>query len=218
MSSYTQHPLYNTLVNYTNATRRRYFIGILLACIALIIYTNVSKWQGQVNNCELFPQNNSTVSHLSKNHGPPYLAFIISPMPKRLNATLTNLQTVLPGYFNIKHKQSVPFTDSRIVLKGDKYASSLLLSFIDIWTDLGAKSEAELKDNDWIFIFEDDVNIVSMDVIQRFYPQIYAKWNYSNPNTSIAGSKRLFRIKLFECTHIDSSYKVMSIYPRREII
>jgi hypothetical protein len=124
-------------------------------------------------------------------------------MSTRLNATLTNLKTALPGYFNIKHKQSVPFTDSRIVLNGDKYASSLLLSFIDIWMDLGARSEAELKDNDWIFIFEDDVNIVSMDVIQRFYPEIHAKWKYSNPNSSIAGSKRLFRMKIFECTQTD---------------
>jgi hypothetical protein len=105
---------------------------------------------------------------------------------------LSNLNTVLPNYFNIRHKQPVSLNDTRIYKEGHKEILSLSLTYIDLWNDFGARPEAEYTDNDWIFLFEDDVNIVPFTIIQSFHPQLYAKWNCTNPNSSIAGSKRLF--------------------------
>ena len=197
MSSYEQHPFYQAIFqeNYNYYVLRLRFAGILLLCIALIIYINVSLLKLQekkFNNCIPSPLIKSTASHLRKSRGPPYLAYIISSTQRRFNFTLVNLNTVLPNYFNIKQKQSVSHNDSRIFRNSDPQVSSLLLTYIDLWSDFGARSEAEFTDNDWMFLFEDDVNIVHPKIIESFHPQIYAKWNYSNPNSSIAGSKGLF--------------------------
>ena len=94
--------------------------------------------------------------------------------------------------FNIQHKQRVSTNDSWIV---SRRVSSLLLTYIDLWNGIGAKTESELTDDDWIFLFEDDVNIVGFNIIEKFYPQIYAKWNHSNSNNSLAGLNRFLIMK-----------------------
>jgi hypothetical protein len=191
MNSYVQHLYDNIFKNdFNNCTLRRRFTGILLIIIALMIYINMSKLQKKSNPCKTFLVVNSTARHLRESRGPPYLAFIISSSPRRFNATLINLNTALPGYFNIQHKQPVSHNDSRILRHGDKQVSSLLLSYIDMWRDFGAKPEVEFTDNDWVFLFEDDVNVASVSLIKSFNPQIAVKWNISNPHTLLAGSKR----------------------------
>jgi hypothetical protein len=196
MNSYAQD-LYDTIYKNDSikCTLRRRFIGILLVCIALIIYINMNTLQKQFNTCKPSLLNYSTVSHLRESRGPPYLAFIISATTRRFNATFVNLNTALPGHFILKRKEIVSHNDSRIFRTGDRQVSSLLLTYVDLWHDFGARPEAEFTDNDWIFLFEDDVNIVPNHIISSFHPKLYAKWNYTNPNSSLAGSKRLLRIK-----------------------
>lgn len=165
----------------------RCFIRILLISILLIVYITVTMLQKPVVSAKPLPTNTSTTSYSSKSRPPPYLTYIISNIPRRFNFTLKNLQTALPNYFDIKHKQSVSLNDSRIFRNNDQSASSLLLTYIDVWRDFGARPEAEYSDGDWMFLFEDDVNVVSTDLIRNIYPKIYAKWNYTNSNTSLAG-------------------------------
>ena len=177
------------------STLWRCFIATVFICT--VILTNISMTQKDTKICKpnLNSIEKSNMSHLHKNRGAPYLAFIISMVPVRFNATHTNLNNVLPGYFNIQHKQPVSTNDSRIISGTSKEALALLLTYIDLWSEIGAKAELELTDDDWIFLFEDDVNTVPFHIIEKFHPQIYAKWNYSNPNSSIAGPNRFLIIK-----------------------
>jgi len=133
---------------------------------------------------------NSTSPHTRPARGPPYPTYIISISPNRYNRTRNNIETMVPNLFNIQIKHPVSRNDSRMYTNGvDPGASSLMLTFIDLWTDFGAQPESAYSDNDWMFIFEDDVNVVPYSIIQGFYPKIFAQWNYNSSNSSIAGRK-----------------------------
>ncbi|CAF3824585.1 unnamed protein product [Rotaria sp. Silwood1] len=161
------------------------FYGIIiLTVICLTIFLNL---QNKFHNCNVFDLYNSSSRNIRNSSGPPYLAYIISSIPARFKFTKSNLNNALPNYFNIKKKQSVPYNDSRINFHSSIQFSSLLLTYVDLWNEIGAKPNAELKENDWIFLFEDDVNIVNITLIERFYQQIYAKWKYKDPQHSLKG-------------------------------
>ena len=123
---------------------------------------------------------------LNNRRGPPYLTYIISSLPQRLNSTMKELKAGLPRFFNINHKLPVPLNDSRILRSGDVHVSSLLLTYVDLWRSFGSRPEAEYRDGDWMFVFEDDVGIVPPHIMKAFYGKIYKKWKYSNPKRWLA--------------------------------
>ncbi|CAF3293188.1 unnamed protein product [Rotaria socialis] len=145
-----------------------------------------SQSQKQSKNCQAAIWNNMTASHLANPRGPPYLAYIISGIPQRHNSTRKQLRDALPGFFNFNHKQPVSLNDSRILRTVDMKVSSLLLTYIDLWNDIGARSPIELRENDWIFLFEDDVAIIPRRIMKSFYKRIYEKWRYRSPNPNLA--------------------------------
>ncbi|CAF1416860.1 unnamed protein product, partial [Didymodactylos carnosus] len=114
--------------------------------------------------------------------GPPHPAYVLSSVPARYSFTVSNIEKALPGYFKFEHFQAIPFNDTRI--NGNVRQSSNLLSHIDMWLNLSSRSDHEYGDNDWCFVFEDDVNIVDL---KNHFPHIYSKWNYSNPHHSLRG-------------------------------
>lgn len=115
-------------------------------------------------------------------YGPPYLAFIVSPSFDRYYSAKQNLEQALPGYFKIEHFRSVSLKDPRIERSDNSKKKSLLLSFADMW--LNVSSRFEYDENDWIFLFEDDVNIVNIKEISL----IYSKLNFTNPQYSLVGN------------------------------
>lgn len=161
--------------------------GITLIGMILVMYVSMdSPWKLSHDRSML----NLTKPNFSKpigKRGSPYLTYIVSAIPKRLNSTMKNLHEKMPGFFNMQHKKSVSFNDSRILRSGDMKVSSLLLTYVDIWSYFGSRPENEFTDNDWIFLFEDDVDIVPMSLIESFQPKLYPKWNHSSPNHYLEG-------------------------------
>lgn len=165
----------------------RVFSGIVFVSIMLGMLISMNSSWTTFQDHKVLSGNKFNTTISSKRRSPPYLTYIVSATPKRLNSTMTNLQDKMPGFFNIHHKQSVSFNDSRILRTGDMKVSSLLLTYVDLWSYFGSTPDNEFTDNDWIFLFEDDVDIVPMSIIERFHPKLYARWNYSSPNHSLAG-------------------------------
>ncbi|CAF3459880.1 unnamed protein product [Rotaria socialis] len=158
---------------------------IFLMLLLLILFITMSNAGKQMNDCQ--PMFISEVNSPSRRRqGPPYLTYIISSIPQRFNSTLKELNTVLPGFFNVKHKEPVPHSDSRILRHGDMNASSLLLTNIDLWSAFGWSSSANYSDNDWILIFEDDVRIVSPEIMKTFYEETNITRNHINSSHIIA--------------------------------
>ncbi|CAF5177747.1 unnamed protein product, partial [Rotaria magnacalcarata] len=87
-----------------------------------------------------------------------------------------------PGFFNITLKQCVSHNDSRIMGHRQINVGSLLLTHVDIWDEIGSRSDHELGHNDWVFVFEDDVSVVPPEIMKSFYGKIYTAWDYKNPN------------------------------------
>lgn len=181
-----------SLINIYKKLRQssfRYIIAAVLLVYVILYFNSPSTTLQSVsiNTKQLF-NINSSQSQSRQRRGPPYLTYIISVSTQRFNRTKNNLESRLPNFFNTKKKQPVSRNDSRMYRNGaDENAASLMLTFIDLWDEIGALPNTEYSDNDWVFIFEDDVNVVPNSIIQGFYPKIFAQWNYSNPNTSIAG-------------------------------
>ncbi|CAF4596725.1 unnamed protein product [Rotaria magnacalcarata] len=148
----------------------------------------MNKGGKQSNNCRLLIVNNRNSSHSQSYRGQPYLAYIITSTSPRFNFTYIELTTALPKFFKIIRKSSVSHNDSRIVRRGDVRVLSLLLTHIDTWHDIESRSDRELGENDWAFVFEDDVAIVPPAIMKSFYGKIYTAWNYAKPNP-ILGSK-----------------------------
>ena len=165
----------------------RVFSGIVLFSIMLVTLISMNSSCKTIQDHEVLSVNKFNITISIKKRGPPYLTYIVSAIPKRFNSTMTNLQGKMPGFFNIHHKQSVSYNDSRILRTGDMKVSSLLLTYVDLWSYFGSRPDNEFTDTDWIFLFEDDVDIVPLSIIERFHPKLYAKWNYSSPNHSLAG-------------------------------
>lgn len=167
---------------------RNYSISL---CISLLLAINIFLKQTTIER-ESYPSNTSqnvtaTVSKLVIKNNTPYLTFIISAVPARRNFTMTTLNTRLPGFFHAKHWKTVSKTDPRIFQSGGIHAASLMLTYLDLWKDISLKAESELADDDWVFLFEDDVDIVPLGILEAFYNEIYTQWNKTNPSKALAG-------------------------------
>ncbi|CAM4777211.1 unnamed protein product [Rotaria magnacalcarata] len=140
----------------------------------------------EMNDCQPMFISKVNSPSLRRRQGPPYLTYIISSIPQRFNSTMKALKTVLPGFFNVKHKEPVPHSDSRILRNGDMNASSLLLTNIDLWSAFAWSSSTDFSDNDWILIFEDDVRIVPPEIMKTFYGETNLTRNHTNSSHIIA--------------------------------
>lgn len=174
--------------NGTTNRLHRSFMALVLICGAVVIYTRCNEQLFRRSENQTFMLNNITQNISKRRPGAPYLAYIISAVEKRRNFTMNCLKERLPGYFKIIQKSAVPHNDSRIVKNGDKQVSALLLAHIDLWTEFGSKPEAEYLDDDWFFIFEDDVDIVPTHIINQFYPTIYQQWLSNNSVNPLRGN------------------------------
>lgn len=132
-----------------------------------------------------------------------YLTYIMFAVPNRFNFTKSVLDTRLPGFFNATHRQCVLYNDSRMYKHAGLGAASLMLSYIDLWREIGSKSDTELADNDWIFLFEDDVDIIPLSILKSFYPKLYLKWSKTGQSKSLGGNRKC---------HIFRRYLSGSIY------
>lgn len=180
----------------------RLFMILLLVCVVLVIFTRFNQQMLENRSSQSFMLNNITQSSSHRKKGAPYLAYIISAIEKRRNFTMNCLNERLPGFFNISHRSAVSHNDSRIVRNGDRQVSSLLLSHIDLWTEFGSKPEAEYADDDWLFIFEDDVDIVPLHIVESFYPNVYKQWTTKNASQALRGKtiqQKQIRNELFGC-------------------
>lgn len=180
--------------------QRPVFVRTVLIVLVLIIFVKMFKSVKDWNACELSIVTEIKTVRSSKYHGPPYLAYIISSVPGRFNPTLNNLNTILPGFFKIKIREPVLQNDSRIPSRVEASVGSLLLTNIDLWSELGWNSASTLNDKDWIFIFEDDVRIAPLPMIESFYGKINRTENNTNPNILLK-----------------SKYKISSVYSNYSI-
>jgi hypothetical protein len=92
-------------------------------------------------------------------------AFIITNdcNSNRFKSTKDNIERVFPNFFHIYCFKSIPLNDSRIHTSSSsvyKKFSSNLLSFIFVWTYEIPKYSQYNNDNEWSFVFEDDVNFI----------------------------------------------------------
>ncbi|CAM2707179.1 unnamed protein product [Rotaria socialis] len=142
----------------------------------------INRWRKELDDCRLVTVNNENSLHSKSHRGQPYLAYIITSTSRRFNSTYTELAIALPGFFNIIRKECVSQNDSRIMGHGQINVASLLLTHVDIWDEIGSRSDHELGQNDWAFVFEDDVSIVPPEIMKGFYGKIYTAWKYKNPN------------------------------------
>ena len=163
------------------------FGGIFLIIMMLVMHISMNPPWTISHDHKMLNLTKSNFSKPIRKRGPPYLTYIVSAISKRLNSTMKNLHEKMPGFFNIHHRKSVSFNDSRILRSGDMKVSSLLLTYVDLWSYFGSRPESEFADNDWMFLFEDDVDIVPMSVIESFQPKLSPKWNHSSPNHCLEG-------------------------------
>lgn len=164
----------------------RLFTGILFLCVILIIYANTHQLRRKMIDCKL-PSFLFKESSLKSKQGPPYLTYIISAIPGRFNLTRTSLETRLPGYFKIHQRRPVPHDDRRIRRFDDLNVSSLLLTHIDLWSQFGWNDDQRYGDHDWFFVFEDDVDILPLDVIEELRQKNQSVSNVTKVAQSLAG-------------------------------
>lgn len=158
--------------------------GILILNLVYVICVTFSIFLHQYMYCEsLFTGPKINFTFQKK----PYPAYIISSKDDRFNFTQTNLNKALPNYFDIKRKYSVLHNDTRISRFGLPQVSSLLLTYIDLWSEIGKTPKRQLEDNDWVFIFEDDVNILVNEIIQQFHTELFNRWNHTDDQHSLRG-------------------------------
>lgn len=160
---------------------RRFVIGALVTGLVLILCISLFQSPAGSEPCK------RTRRHYSRKNS-SYLAYIMSAIPHRLNFTKSVLEARLPGFFNITHRKCVPLNDSRVYKNAGEGAGALMISYIDLWREIGSKPDEELADNDWIFLFEDDVDIIPLDILRKFYSKVYLKWNRHGQSKSLAGS------------------------------
>ena len=144
--------------------------------------------------------------------GSPYLTYIISAVPKRINFTSRILHTKLPGFFNASYRNSVPYNDSRMFKTNGAPAGSLMLTYIDLWREIGSKADNELTDNEWIFIFEDDVDLVPLHILKSFYNHIYTQLNFSDTSYPITGRTDRSKASSDGIVRINASHLLLRFY------
>lgn len=154
---------------------------IMFISFIFVLFISMSKLKQPAYICQQKTLSNRISSSLTRRRGPPYTAYIISYSDRRFNATLYDITTALPGFFNMSRKQAVSINDSRINRASDLGVSSLLLSHIDVWNEFGSKAASERCDDDWVFVFEDDVGVIPYEIIRNFHTQAYMSWNDTYP-------------------------------------
>ena len=170
-----------------NTVNISFYISILVVIYILIRQTKV-EWK----NCpSMSAENSSATPPLQIGNRSPYLGFVVSAVPNRFNFTKSTLNSWLRGIFNLTHRKSVNKTDPRIYGSVGVGAASLMLTYIDLWKEIALKPASELAENDWIFLFEDDVDIVPLVILETFYNRIYMQWNQTNPSIALAGTIEL---------------------------
>ena len=132
------------------------FVGLLFISSLLIYLRRIASHLHSVPECRHTDLKRTSDIQRHAN------AFVISECNSaRYNFSIHNLERGFPNFFTfICHRY--PFlNDSRIHTSGamvDKKISSNLIAFIDVWTY--KIPETSTFDNEWSFVFEDDVNIV----------------------------------------------------------
>lgn len=97
-------------------------------------------------------------------------AFIITAdcNSSRYNATKQNIEARFPNFFNLLCFRAIPLNDSRIYpgnVPVVKKLSSNLLAFVQLWSyEIPKYSKG--NENQWSFIFEDDVNFINGQIYQ----------------------------------------------------
>lgn len=174
-----------------NENFQRILARLLCTCILLIFYALIDQLLIESKECKMSVANHSSPIRSRKHNGPPYSTYILSAVAKRINFTSRILNTRLPGFFNITYRNCVPYNDSRIFKTSGIAAGSLMLTYIDLWKEIGSKPAEELDENEWVFIFEDDVDLVPLHILKDFYNKIYTTLNFSNVSYPIAGKMML---------------------------
>lgn len=170
---------------------RRNFIKLLLISFVIILFISTAKLRKFDSSCQPIIVTSRHMSALSPSRGPPYSAYIIAHTEKRFNATFDNLTNALPGFFNIQRIQSMSYNDSRIAGAGDLRVASLLLTHINIWNEFGSKSDTDVGENDWVFVFEDDVGVIPISIMKRIYRPIYKSFARRYPNPVVSSMQLL---------------------------
>ncbi|CAF4063522.1 unnamed protein product [Rotaria magnacalcarata] len=167
---------------------RHWIIRISLILFLAIVLFAMNKWIKRSYHCRLTIIKNGNSSYIQSHRGQPYLAYIITSTDRRFNSTYKELTNALPRFFNIICKQSVLHNDSRIMGHGQVNVLSLILTHISIWDEIGSRSENELGENNWVFVFEDDIGVVTATAVRRLYRKIDARRNYAIPANIVANS------------------------------
>ena len=99
-----------------------------------------------------------------KSKNDPIKAYIITNncSSNRFLSTKTNIERVFPKFFRITCYLHVHWNDPRlhpVNLVEIRKPSSNLLTFLDLWSYV-IPNEPNLLADDWVFIFEDDVNFI----------------------------------------------------------
>ncbi|CAF3191257.1 unnamed protein product [Rotaria socialis] len=146
----------------------------------------MNKWGKRSHRCRLMIIKNGNSSYIQRHHGQPYLAYVITSTHRRFNSTYKQLTNALPRFFNIIRRQSVSHNDSRIMGHAQVNVLSLILTHISVWDEIGSKSENELGENDWVFVFEDDIGVVTAPLVKFIYKRIHARRRYAIPTNIVA--------------------------------
>ena len=172
--------------SYRNYWFGRITVGTFFICIILFVYLFiVSPSDDEASSCP------TPAPRQPKNGS--YLTYIMFALSNRLNFTKSVLDTRLPGFFNATHRRCVPHNDSRMYRNGGVGAGALMLSYIDLWREIGAKPDSELADDDWVFLFEDDVDIIPLEILKSFYPKLFVQWSRTGQSQSLAGNEQIKR-------------------------
>lgn len=165
----------------TDEKRQFFHMSAVILCLLIIIliYEQRHAWI-QPELCPLYRPKNSTKTSPKARTDPPYCTFIISSIPERFNFTFNNLRSRLPGFLDVRKREPVPHSDPRIFRGGSLGVSSLLLTFIDLWVEFGWSSDDDVADDDWMFLIEDDVDIVPPPILSSYHEK-----KYGLPNSTV---------------------------------
>lgn len=160
----------------------------LIILIITMMHIKLYQWQKEPNYCGSTLISNAHLRDTKNLYKSPYLAYIISRNPENYEMVKNKLETRLPGFFKIYKKDMVEKNDTRMPDHLDINLMSLLFSHVDVWDHVGATSDEEIGENQWIFLFTDDVDIISMNAIDGFYSDIYDRWKHGDRKHSLEGT------------------------------
>ena len=161
----------------------RLIAGSLATCAFFLVYLFLVSFTMDDSLCSSSSKRQARAANAS------FLTYIMFSVANRFNFTKSIFDTRLPGFFNASHRYCVPKNDSRVYSNAGLGAGSLMLSYIDLWREIGSKPDSELDDDDWIFLFEDDVDIIPWEILRKFYPKLFLKWSRIGLSQALAGNQ-----------------------------